>query len=158
MAYDRNALRRELERDEGFRAQTYRCTAGKLSIGIGRNLDDVGIRYEETKKLGITKTSCIKNGITLQQAYGLLDSDIDECERNLDAKFPWWRKMTDVRQRVLLNMCFNMGITVLSQFKNTLKMMETGQYEAAAVNMGKSLWAKQVGRRAVRLQAMMRTG
>ena len=158
MTYDRQALYRELERDEGFREKTYRCTAGKLSIGIGRNLDDVGIRPAETAKLGITKASVIKNGITLDQAYGLLESDVADCERALDRSFPWWRKMTDNRQRVILNMCFNMGIRVLSQFKNTLRAMETGQYEVAAAGMGKSLWAKQVGRRATRLQAMMRTG
>lgn len=158
MNFNHKTLCQELERDEGFRQNVYRCTAGKLSIGIGRNLDDVGIRPEETAKLGITKASVIKNGITLPQAYALLESDIADCERSLDRKFPWWRNLTDVRQRVILNMCFNMGIGVLSQFKNTLKAIETGQCETAAVSMGKSKWAKQVGRRAVRLQAMMRTG
>ena len=158
IAYNRAKLRDELIRDEGFRAKTYRCTAGKLSIGVGRNLDDVGVRADECKAIGATKADLIRNGITQAQAMVLLDSDINGCERDLDRHFPWWRQMTDNRQRVLLNMCFNMGIGVLREFKNTLKAMQTGQFEAAAIGMGKSKWARQVGRRAVRLQAMMRTG
>lgn len=158
MTYSRDKLREELVRDEGFRAKTYRCTAGKLSIGVGRNLDDVGVRADEVVKIKATKQDLIQRGITLEQAMVLLDSDIDACERDLDRKFPWWRKMSDNRQRVLLNMCFNMGIGTLSGFRNTLIAMSAGRYDDAANGMGKSLWAKQVGRRAVRLAAMMRTG
>lgn len=158
MTYDRAKLKAELERDEGMRLKVYRCTAGKLTIGVGRNLDDVGILPAEQQALGITVGSCSKAGITKAQAYALLDYDIANCEKALDRHFPWWRKMTDARQRVILNMCFNLGINRLRGFKNTLRFMETGQYDKAAVNMGKSLWADQVGKRAVRLMAMMHNG
>lgn len=158
MSYNRLTLESELERDEGFRESVYRCTAGKLTIGVGRNLDDVGIRPEETTALGITKASVVKNGITRAQAYALLDYDIACVEKSLDKNLPWWRSLTDNRQRVLLNMCFNMGIRTLLEFHNTLNAIKNGRYEAAVAGMGKSKWARQVGRRAVRLQAMMRTG
>lgn len=158
MTYDRKAMRQELIRDEGCRLKTYRCTAGKLTIGVGRNLDDVGISFEETKKLGITKQSAIKLGISQANAEALLDSDIDRVEKDLDRKLSWWRKLDPVRQRVLVNMAFNLGIDGLLGFKNTLRFIQAGNYEQAARNMEQSLWAKQVGKRAKRLQDMMRAG
>lgn len=156
MTYDRARLRKELIRDEGLRLKTYRCTAGKLSIGVGRNLDDVGIRAAEYQKLGITKASAIKNGITEDQAMALLDSDIDVVEAQLDRALPWWRQMSPVRQRVILNMCFNMGLRTLLTFRNTLRYMRTGDYAAAARGMANSRWHRQVGNRAIRLENMMR--
>lgn len=158
MTYDRARLRAELIRDEGFRAKVYRCTARKLTIGVGRNLDDVGIRPEETARLGITKASVIRDGISRDHALALLDYDIDVVERDLDAKLPWWRKLAPVRQRVLLNMAFNLGTPGLLGFRNTLRFMAAGDYAAAGAGMRASLWARQVGDRAARLVRMMLSG
>lgn len=158
MSYDRAALTAELIRDEDERFKVYRCTANKRTIGVGRNLDDVGISKAETAALGITVASACTNGITRPQSRALLTNDIDACERQLDAKLPWWRKLCDVRQRVLLNMCFNLGITRLLGFKNTLAAMEAGRFAAAAAGMRASLWARQVGARADRLALMMEKG
>lgn len=158
MSYDRAAMRAELRVDEGEKLRVYRCTAGKLTIGIGRNLDDVGIRPAETERLGISKASVIRTGITPAQSAALLDSDLDEVERGLDRFMPWWRSLDPVRQRVIVNMAFNLGVPGLMKFRNTLAMIKRGDYAAAAVAMGQSKWADQVGQRAVRLQHMMRTG
>jgi lysozyme len=147
-----------LVRDEGERLKVYRCTAGKLTIGVGRNLDDVGISAEESRKLGITTASCIAAGITRSQSRALLDSDIARCEADLDRGLPWWRTLSPVRQRVLLNMCFNLGLKSLLGFTNTLGMVKSGRYADAAANMLKSKWAGQVGNRAKRLSLMMKTG
>ena len=119
-------LRQDLIRDEGLRLKPYRCTAGKLSIGVGRNLDDVGISKSE--------------------AEYMLHNDILNVQIELDRNLPWWRKMSEARQLVLANMAFNMGIQTLLGFKNTLSAMERGDYAAAAVGMGSSKWAVQVGR------------
>jgi lysozyme len=129
-------LAQELEIDEGKKAKPYRCTAGKLSIGIGRNLDDRGVSADEIA----------------------LKNDMDSVFSDLDKNTPWWRQMTDARQRVLANMCFNLGIVRLLGFKNTLKDMRDGHYDLAADGMLNSLWAKQVGIRAQRLAKMMREG
>lgn len=161
MSYDRALLRTELVRDEGLRLKAYRDTVGKLTIGVGRNLDrnhKHPITPAETAKLGITRECCIANGVTEAQAMALLDGDIDDVEHELDHFLPWWRQMSPVRQRVILNMTFNMGIDTLLEFKNTLRAMQTGQYITAATGMSKSAWHNQVGRRALRLEAMMRTG
>jgi lysozyme len=63
-----------------------------------------------------------------------------------------------VRQNVLADMCFNLGIGGLLSFKNTLAMVEHGKYEEAAAAMLQSKWATQVGQRAIELSEMMRTG
>lgn len=115
----------------------YRDTVGKLTIGIGRNLDDVGISREE--------------------AYALLDNDIAAAMAPLMA-LPWFNALDEVRRAVLIDMCFNMGWRVLSTFKVTLAAIEAGDYMRAVANMLQSKWAGQVGPRAVRLAKMMETG
>jgi len=156
--FDRAALITELVRDEGERLKVYRCTANRRTIGVGRNLDDVGISASETTRLGITVASCVASGITREQSRALLDNDVRRCEADLDRRLSWWRAIDAVRQRVLVNMCFNLGITGLLGFVNTLAMIKAGRYSDAATNMLKSKWAGQVGKRASRLSDMMRTG
>lgn len=138
MPFDRSALIRQLRLHEGERLKPYRCTAGKLTIGVGRNLDDRGITREESAML--------------------LDSDIRLLEVDLYRALPWASGLDDVRQRVLLDMAFNLGLPGLLQFKRTLEAIRTGQYQQAATMMLDSLWARQVGQRAERLARMMATG
>lgn len=135
---NRDELRSMLVLHEGLRLHPYKCTAGKTTIGVGRNLDDVGISQDE--------------------AMDLLDHDIDRVEAELDATWPWWREMTDARQLVLADMCFNLGRSRLGGFVNTLAAMKAGNYDGAADGMLASLWATQVGARAQRLAKMMREG
>lgn len=144
-AMNDDALREQLERHEGLRLSTYKDTRGKLTIGFGRNIEDKGISIDEARLM--------------------LKNDIAEHCTLLDKYCPWWRNMDDVRQQVLANMAFNMGVGPseeqptgkLLTFKNTLKNMETGHYDAAADGMLKSVWAQQVGKRAKELADMMRT-
>jgi lysozyme len=134
-----NRIKAQLVRHEGLRLKPYRCTAGKLTIGIGRNLDDCGI--------------------TQSEAYVMLINDIMNCEKQLQAKIPdIYNGIDEVRKSVLLNMCFNLGINGLLGFKNTLAFVKAGDWERAANNMLVSRWAKQVGRRAIELSELMRKG
>lgn len=135
---NRLLLQNELERDEGIRLKPYQDTVGKWTIGIGRNLSDVGISTEE--------------------AHHLLANDIDHVCNDLDKRFPWWRDLSETRQRVLANMCFNMGIFSLAEFRHTLTAIQTGDFKAAAAGMLASRWAIQVGPRANRLAQMMEEG
>lgn len=155
--WDREKLKAELTLDEGKRLKAYRDTVGKWSIGIGRNLDDVG-----TTPLTRTKADVITNGINEAENDQLFDYDIQRTEKDLDRQLSWWRKLDPVRQRVMLNMCFNMGIGNaqhgLCSFINTLGMIERGEYSKAADAMLTSKWARQVGVRAQRLSNMMRDG
>ncbi len=132
-------IKEQLVRHEGLRLKPYRCSAGKLTIGIGRNLDDCGI--------------------TQSEAYVMLINDIINCEKQLQSKIPdIYNGLDEVRKSVMLNMCFNMGINGLLGFKNTLAFVKAGDWERAANNMLVSKWAKQVGRRAIELSELMRKG
>ena len=132
-----NLIKAQLVRHEGLKLKPYRCTAGKLTIGIGRNLDDRGISQKE--------------------AYAMLERDILDFEQQLLDEIPdVYNGLDEVRQSVLLNMCFNLGLKGLLQFKNTLNFIADGDWERAANNMLASKWAKQVGMRAIELSELMR--
>ena len=135
---DHNRLIRQLRLHEGERLKPYRCTAGKLTIGVGRNLED--------------------RGITAQEAAYLLSNDITSTQAALLKALPWVATLDDVRQRVLIDMAFNMGLGTLLTFKRTLAAVQGGQYQQAAAMMLESRWAGQVGQRAQRLSQMMATG
>lgn len=135
---DTAKLLHELVRDEDLRLRPYRCPAGKLTIGVGRNLDD--------------------RGITRDEALVLARNDIAVVERELDRALPWWRDLDGARQRVLANMAFNMGTPKLLEFRATLAAARAGHFLEASQQMLDSKWARQVGARAVRLAALMRDG
>lgn len=131
------ALKDQLVQHEGLRLKPYKDTVDKLTIGVGRNLDDVGI--------------------TQAEAMLLLDNDIKRVVADLDQELPWWRHMSKTRQLVLADMAFNLGLPRLKGFKKALAAMAEGRYGDAATEMLDSKWAAQVGPRALRLAQMMRT-
>lgn len=139
--YDIAALRRELRRDEALRLTAYLCSAGKLTIGYGHT-DDV--RAADT--------------CTPEQAARWLDQDIGIAAAGLDRALPWWRGLSDARQRVLINMCFNLGLPRLLGFKRMLYALQIGDYPGAAAEALNSRWAEQVGDRAARIADMIRRG
>ncbi len=130
-------LHRELMRDEGVRLKPYRCSSGKLTIGVGRNLDD--------------------QGITSWEAMDLLDNDISRVVSELNAALPWWRNMPDPGQRALANMAFNLGLPRLMDFQRMIAALRAGDYETAADEALNSKWAEQqVGARAERVALLFR--
>ena len=131
----------ELKRDEGIILHAYEDSLGFLTIGIGRLID---------KRQG--------GGISVLEAEYLFANDLHKVKDELDKELPWWTTLSDARQRVVANMCFNLGIRELLSFKNTLAKIETGDYEGASKSMLKSKWATQVGARATRLSKMMAQG
>lgn len=128
----------DLKRDEGLVLKPYRDTVGKLTIGIGRNLDDVGI--------------------TENEALYLAKNDIFKVTSALDVALPWWRTMSEPRQRALCNMAFNLGVKGLMGFRKALAALQDGDYAKAADEFLDSAWRKQVGDRAVRITDMIRGG
>src|SRR5882724_4838674 len=138
--FDRVILIEQLElHDEGIRLQIYNDTKGIPTIGIGRNLRD--------------------KGISKATAYQMVHEDIDEVEASLDRRLPWWRQLDEVRQNVLANMCFQMGISRLMNFKKFLAHAMISEYDKAAVEMLDSQWAHEGSpKRALRLAEEMRHG
>jgi lysozyme len=122
---------------EGLNLYPYTCSAGKLTIGYGHNLE---------------------NGISPEIAEQLLKSDLAQAQTQVEKNIPFARQLSEVRQFVLTDMCFNMGLKKLLTFKKMLAAVKQGYYARAAYEMLQSRWAEQVGRRAGELAEMMRTG
>jgi lysozyme len=133
-----NKLIEQLKIHEGMKLKPYKCTAGKLTIGIGRNLEDVGISEDE--------------------ANMLLRHDIQEATRQLLHAFPWMVDFNDARISAMINFTFNVGIGTVKKFENTLAYMQSGDWDKAADEMMDSRWARQVGNRAIEVTDQIRTG
>lgn len=127
-----------LIKHEGLQTKVYTCPAGKLTIGIGRNLED--------------------RGITEIEAEYLLNNDIVHCHNQLSSSLPFYDKLDDIRQEVLINMCFQMGLYGLLKFKNTLSFIEQGNYVNASAEMLNSKWALQTPNRAKELSKILERG
>ena len=136
---DRILLKSQLHRHEGLRLKPYLDTAAppRLTIGYGRNLDDVGITREE--------------------ADYMLSADIERVERELDT-IDEYMDLDRIRQTVIANMSFNLGFHGLMQFKRMWAAIGRCDYEKAANEMLDSTWRRQVGARAIELAEIMRTG
>ena len=138
MNIDMQRLWHQLEIDEGRKTKPYTCTAGKLTIGVGRNLQDVGLRQKEIDFL--------------------LQNDIEECYTELLRRWPWIEQLDAVRTEALLNMAFNMGLPTLAKFKKMFAALRAEQYSEAAKEALTSQWSKQVGARAQRIAHQIEFG
>ena len=136
MDYEKLAAR--VRRNEGLSYLPYRCSAGALTIGYGHNLE--------------------ARGISKEVAELLLKQDLEVAEKQVKNAFIWWPKLDDARMGVLVEMCFNLGISGLVGFKKMLSAVEAGDYQTAAQEMLDSKWARQVKGRAVELAKIMQTG
>ncbi len=131
-------LEKLLIRHEGLKNTVYRCPAGRLTVGVGRNLED--------------------NGITDEEALILLRNDIRRCELALDAALGYWRMLSPPRQRVLISMCFQLGLKGLLGFKRMLAALEDGEYAQAARELLDSKMARQIPLRAKELARLLELG
>jgi lysozyme len=130
--------RSQLMVDEGVKRFPYRDTVGKLTVGCGRNLDDVGLSDDEINYL--------------------LNNDLFRAEKTARALFAGFDRLSDARKAVLVNMAFNLGQTRLAGFHRLREAVKEQDWEQAAKEMIDSRWAKQTGQRAVRLANQMREG
>lgn len=130
-------LIKQLKKHEGVELKPYKCTSNKLTIGIGRNLEDVGISEHE--------------------AEYLLMNDLDTY-MTAAKTYDWYNGLNDARKAVIVNMLFNMGQTNFNKFLKMKQALNVGDYAEAAKQMLNSRWAKQVKGRSEELAAQMETG
>ena len=128
----------QLKRHEGIKLTPYKCTSDKLTIGVGRNLEDVGISEQEAEML--------------------LQNDIQRAVTQLKERFPWTLELDEVRFAALINFTFNVGIGTVSKFVNAMALLKAKNYDMAADEFLQSRWAQQVGQRAVEVTEQIRTG
>lgn len=136
----------QLKRDEGEVLEVYLDSKGIRTAGVGHNLQAHDLDWP------------VGTPITQEQSDLWLNSDIANAKMDLAAKLPWVMYLDPVRQGVLINMCFNIGVNALLGFHHTLTLVQSGDYSGAASAMLQSLWARQVGPRATRLANQMSTG
>ena len=139
MRVDKGKLIDMLILHEGLELKPYQCTADKTTIGVGRNLQDVGITEDEAKYL--------------------LQNDIDRILKEVE-HWSFLEKLNEPRQAVILDMVFNMGVTRFNAntWVKTFAAIQDEDFDEAANQMLDSKWANQVGQRAIRLSQMMRKG
>ena len=125
---------------EGLRLKPYKCTAGKLTIGYGRNLEDGGISKTEADML-------------FERDFAQAESEVRRLLKANDIDVD---NLIEQRFYVLTDMMFNLGYNRLAKFKKLLYALKKGLYDDAANEMLDSLWAAQVGNRATKLATLMR--
>jgi lysozyme len=131
-------LLEQLIRHEGLELKPYKCTSDKLTIGVGRNLQDVGITKEE--------------------ALLLLKNDVENVEQQLKHYMSWSENLDPVRRAALTNFVFNVGIGTALKFENAMEALKQSDYDTAAAELLDSRWSTQVGSRAQELATQIRTG
>lgn len=129
-------LREQLRRHEGYSKLPYQDIVGKVSIGIGRNLDDKGLSDAAIEL-------CFKE-------------DIDEAVADCQKMFAGWHSFPDMIQVVLCNMMFNMGYTRLSGFRQMRDAAMKHEWRRMADEMKDSKWYRQVGKRGEELEQLVR--
>ena len=123
------ALKAHLIAREGLRLNPYKCTQGKLTLGVGRNIED--------------------NGITTEEAMYLLTNDINRVIQELENALDYYPDLPIKAQLVLADMCFNLGLPTLLNFKKMFKAIEEENWEEAGEELLDSRYAKQVGEGAI---------
>ena len=130
------SLLKEIKKHEGFRSSLYQCTEGYDTIGYGFAVKDLEITEDIAEQILIQK--------------------IAELESKISKKFEWYHTSPQEAKEVVINMCYQLGLSGFSKFKKTIYLLETEQYEEASVEMLDSLWAKQTPRRAKELSEVIR--
>lgn len=146
------ALADEIIFEEGLRLKPYRDTVGKWTCGVGHLL---------TKKDGTLAGDGQPTfqTWTREQALAHLDGDLTTIVRGINKALPWAHTLDPIRERVLINMGFQLGLDGLLAFKDTLALIRVGNYSQAADHMlASKVGSKQAPARWLRLATRMRTG
>lgn len=138
-SFENTPLEKMLIQDEGWRNRMYACPKGKLTIGVGFNLE--------------------ANAMCDPAIRAQLRHDIAKAQESA-AKVvgPVWAEIDCVRQDILTSMVFQMGAGGFAKFTDTLEAVREKKWAEASTHMLNSRWAKQTGRRARRLAEMMEKG
>jgi len=137
----KDKLIKMLKIHEGVETHAYKCSASKITIGVGRNIDPEG---------GI--------GLSEDEIDYLLQNDIDRITTELDFEYGWFSELNEARQDAMVDISFNLGQTRLRKFQKALTAMAKSDWDTAADEFMDSRWSKQVGNRAKELTRIIRTG
>ena len=139
--------REQIERDEGVVYEIYVCPLGHLTFGVGHL-----IRSEDPEH-GMD----VGTPVSRERVEEAFDNDLRDVMRDLKRLFgeEQWHAFPGEVKSILINMCFNLGVTRLGRFKKTIAAIKDQDYETAGIEMRDSLWYQQVTKRAERLARRM---
>lgn len=174
---NRARLADQLILHEGLRQRLYRCTSGKLTIGVGYNVDDRGIGpLREVLMRPVTLRELEVTGLSRDECLMVLDADITFFEHQVRDRFPLYDRLNDTRKRAVIDFVFNLGTSRAAMFKIAIEALtlaieepdpraQRAFFHEVAWHAMDSLWARQVDDglagaygRADRVADMMRTG
>ena len=125
-----------IKESEGFRSSVYKCTAGHDTIGYGFAIKD----------LHLTKDDCDM----------ILERKIAELKIRVNNKFPFLADLPEAVQDVVIECCYQLGVSGFSNFKKTIEYLMQKDFENAAIEMLDSRWAKQTPNRAKKLSDIVK--
>ncbi len=153
MKFDMNEWSERLIKHEGISLMPYKCVMGKLTIGVGHNIDDNPITSEEKRALGDYMHGITKNG-----AMMLLRNDINRAYNEARKIFKGFDELNLDRQYALVDMCFQLGAKGVRKFRIMRWAIENKDFEGASKACLASLYAKQTPKRANKIAEVIRTG
>ena len=125
-----------IKRHEGYRPKVYKDHLGFETIGIGFKVSELYLDEEICDRILVQKLSSLELRIT--------------------QKFDWYANSHSIVKSVVLNMCYQMGLSGFSKFKKTIKLLSEGELYKASIEMLDSKWAKvQTPERAKELSRLL---
>ena len=129
-------LLESIKKHEGFVEHVYDDSLGIPTIGYGFAIKDLVLDEDIAEDILIRK--------------------LERLQRNANSRFRWLEDMPVVVQEVILNMCYQLGVTGVSKFRRAISALQEGDWDEAANEMLDSLWARQTPNRATELSNIVR--
>ena len=129
-------LLEKIKEHEGFVPRVYKCTEGFDTIAYGFAIKDLTLDEDIAEEILIRK--------------------LEKLQRNANSRFQWLEDMPQEVQEVVLNMCYQLGVTGVSKFRKAISALQEGDWDEAANEMLDSLWARQTPNRAEELSNIVR--
>ena len=129
-------LLEKIKHHEGFVEHVYDDSLGIPTIGYGFAIKDLVLDEDIAEEILIRK--------------------LEKLKRNANARFQWLEDMPQEVQAVVLNMCYQLGVTGVSKFRKAISALQEGDWSEAADEMLDSLWARQTPNRATELSNIVR--
>lgn len=134
------SLIESIKREEGFRDRIYQCTAGVDTIGYGFN-----VNYLEEDELALNNG--VVEPMSREVADKILELKLEKLKEEVYRAFPWIKNHPKIVQDALIEMAYQLGITKMKGFSQTLRYIEVEDYSSAVRNLKNSRWAQQTPRR-----------
>ena len=134
----RDTLIEDIKREEGYRASVYLDSLQKPTIGYGFLIDSLELQEDICQLILMRK--------------------LEKLIKTIKFNFKWFDDMPEKIKDVIINMCYQLGVSGVSKFKKTIQFMKNRQWDKASVEMLDSKWGReQTPQRALRLSKTVKS-